>query len=87
MTILNEIYELSYLHFIFSLKAPVLVNEFIEAQRLQQNDPQRSVRAIDTTDNRADPRFVIHFFSFLLIDGDFERYDTLAQSLLSLYGK
>jgi len=41
-----------------AIRAPVLVNEFIEAQRLQQNDPQRSVRAIDTTDNRADPRFV-----------------------------
>merc|ERR1711997_1276084 len=36
-----------------------LMNEFIEAQRQQQNDPQRSVhRSIDTTDNRADPRFV-----------------------------
>ena len=64
MTILGNFYELSYLHFIhFLLKAPVLMNEFIEAQRQQQNDPQRSVhRSIDTTDNRADPRFVIHFF-------------------------
>jgi len=42
-----------------AIRAPVLMNEFIEAQRQQQNDPQRSVhRSIDTTDNRADPRFV-----------------------------
>jgi len=42
-----------------AIRAPVLMNDFIEAQRLQQNDPpQRPVRSIDTTDSRADPRFV-----------------------------
>jgi len=42
-----------------AIRAPVLMNDFIEAQRLQQNDPpQRSVRSVDATDSRAEPRFV-----------------------------
>jgi hypothetical protein len=41
-----------------AIRAPVLMNEFMEAQRQQQNDPQRSVRSINTTETRADPRFV-----------------------------
>ena len=49
---------------IFALKAPALMNELVEAQRVEQDIRQRS-SAIDETDapTATAPRFVI--FSFL----------------------
>lgn len=81
MTILKKKYQKTvfkncYGYIVTFLKAPGLMNEFIEAQagavlagaaqagaqRLQLNDLQRSAPSTDTTDSLAEPRFVNYFF-------------------------
>ena len=83
MTILKKKYQKTvfkncYGYIVTFLKAPGLMNEFIEAQagavlagaaqagaqRLQLNDLQRSAPSTDTTDSLAEPRFVNDFYLF-----------------------
>ena len=85
MTILKKkdqktVFKNCYGYIVTFLKAPGLMNEFIEAQagavlagaaqagaqRLQLNDLQRSAPSTDTTDSLAEPRFVNYFFFFFL---------------------
>ena len=79
MTILTKKDQKTVLRIVTFLKAPGLMNEFIEAQagavlagaaqagaqRLQLNDLQRSAPSTDTTDSLAEPRFVNDFYFFL----------------------
>ena len=76
MTILTKKDQKTVLRIVTFLKAPGLMNEFIEAQagavlagaaqagaqRLQLNDLQRSAPSTDTTDSLAEPRFVNDFY-------------------------
>ena len=90
MTILKKKYQKTvfkncYGYIVTFLKAPGLMNEFIEAQagavlagaaqagaqRLQLNDLQRSAPSTDTTDSLAEPRFVNYFFFFLVLQFNF----------------
>ena len=78
MTILTKKDQKTVLRIVTFLKAPGLMNEFIEAQagavlagaaqagaqRLQLNDLQRSAPSTDTTDSLAEPRFVNDFYFF-----------------------
>ena len=80
MTILTNKDQKTVLRIVTFLKAPGLMNEFIEAQagavlagaaqagaqRLQLNDLQRSAPSTDTTDSLAEPRFVNDFYFFVL---------------------
>ena len=75
-------------YIVTSLKAPGLMNEFIEAQagavlaggaqagaqRLQLNDLQRSAPSTDTTDSLAEPRFVNYFCFFLVLQFNFFQF-------------
>ena len=77
-----------YGYIVTSLKAPGLMNEFIEAQagavlagaaqagaqRLQLNDLQRSPPSTDTTDSLAEPRFVNDFCFFLVLQLNFFQF-------------
>ena len=81
MTILTKKDQKMVLRIVTFLKAPGLMNEFIEAQagavlagaaqagaqRLQLNDLQRSTPSTDTTDSLAEPRFVNDFYFFFLV--------------------
>merc|ERR1712210_383177 len=64
-----------------AIRAPGLMNEFIEAQagalRLQLNDLQRSAPSTDTTDSLAEPRFV----EVMDIDSDELNQDNLNQTV------
>ena len=91
MTILKKkkyqktVFKNCYGYIVTFLKAPGLMNEFIEAQagavlagaaqagaqRLQLNDLQRSAPSTDTTDSLAEPRFVNYFFFFLFYSSIF----------------
>ena len=76
----KTVFKNCYGYIVTFLKAPGLMNEFIEAQagavlagaaqagaqRLQLNDLQRSAPSTDTTDSLAEPRFVNDFYLFFL---------------------
>ena len=90
MTILTKKDQKMVLRIVTFLKAPGLMNEFIEAQagavlagaaqagaqRLQLNDLQRSAPSTDTTDSLAEPRFVndFYFYFFLVLQFNFFQY-------------
>ena len=85
MTILTKKDQKTVLRIVTFLKAPGLMNEFIEAQagavlagaaqagaqRLQLNDLQRSAPSTDTTDSLAEPRFVNDFYFVLFYSSIF----------------
>ena len=93
MTILTKKDQKMVLRIVTFLKAPGLMNEFIEAQagavlagaaqagaqRLQLNDLQRSAPSTDTTDSLAEPRFVNDLFFFVLF------YSSIFFSSFELY--